>query len=620
MKPLWNEAFLSDSLLLSWACLGLTENVKAFEHLCTESDQLCEDASVSMLTIKSLITTFLDDNSLSSDSDLVGDEGDEDDDDVDNKRNGENGDNKRNGDNGDNKRNGETARKLVKQLSTLHSPGKKIFKWFQEQYKSKAYDATNMIKSMDKNNHGTNATETINFKNGEERTNLLLVVQGLCSLCDKESGPLYKFWAEVTPLVEELNILVSNAVKSDGTATWKLVEECSNQLVRALAESDNPVENDDDIYNKSREYKSYYMDDYMKALLKRRKLTSSKLKANVLPETPEPRSKRMRRSHDLPRSASRTASRTPVGEVPPKTTTIYSDMFGESNVKRPKWRTTVLWWKNSSVRINLLQPNLQQYFPGVVVSDLVSKVVDGTLAPPREEFRKEDLSERKFRCFNVKTAVKFFLRYMSSVSAFKSESDKSNIALDYDDGMVNLILDPVLNGLTQVSSDPDAESYVESYAASLSRHIFERMKNSVDRLSNNGEPNSQEKWNPWKPFMPAADKRVPNLQSTILDYNDGFFLLSLLVQPENSAWYLLFSVFHPRSGFMYVFPKRPPKGDPIVPALGVVWSKSFVHPNEFVEEKSPYQYFHDRLLNIVPGRKPTDPVTLVDAYYFPDPE
>ena len=44
MKPLWNEAFLSDSLLLSWACLGLTENVKAFEHLCYDGEQLCDDA------------------------------------------------------------------------------------------------------------------------------------------------------------------------------------------------------------------------------------------------------------------------------------------------------------------------------------------------------------------------------------------------------------------------------------------------------------------------------------------------------------------------------------------------------------------------------------------------
>ena len=64
MKPLWNEAFLSDSLLLSWACLGLTENVKVFEHLCTEGEQLCAEASERMSTIESLITEYIDDNSV----------------------------------------------------------------------------------------------------------------------------------------------------------------------------------------------------------------------------------------------------------------------------------------------------------------------------------------------------------------------------------------------------------------------------------------------------------------------------------------------------------------------------------------------------------------------------
>ena len=75
---------------------------------------------------------------------------------------------------------------------------------------------------------------------------------------------------------------------------------------------------------------------------------------------------------------------------------------------------------------------------------------------------------------------------MSSMSTFKSESDMSKKPLVYYDKIVNSILDPVLTGLTNDLVNDE----VEFEATSLSRQIFEGIKNSVDELASNAEPNS----------------------------------------------------------------------------------------------------------------------------------
>ena len=121
---------------------------------------------------------------------------------------------------------------------------------------------------MDENNYGNTKITMINFKNGDEKKNLLLPVHSLCNLCKKESNCIKNMWAELTPLIKELDNLSSTVVKSDLSLDWIYVRHSLKALVDSLDTLDNPGNYNKEISNKASFCnKPHYIDDDMIALL-----------------------------------------------------------------------------------------------------------------------------------------------------------------------------------------------------------------------------------------------------------------------------------------------------------------------------------------------------------------